>query len=80
MTRLFKPGVACCRVCSKPWKICQPRCASTFATPRICSQVQAESLMTYHMTDPQVFYNREDQWRAPTEIYASEASGSSPTT
>jgi uncharacterized protein len=34
--------------------------------------VQADSLMTYHMTDPQVFYNREDQWRAPTEIYASE--------
>ena len=34
--------------------------------------VQADALMTYHMTDPQVFYNREDQWRAPTEIYASE--------
>jgi hypothetical protein len=24
------------------------------------------------MTDPQVFYNREDQWRAPNEIYANE--------
>lgn len=35
--------------------------------------VQATSLMTYHMTDPQVFYNREDQWRAPNEIYASES-------
>lgn len=34
--------------------------------------VQADTLMTYHMTDPQVFYNREDQWRAPTEIYANE--------
>jgi uncharacterized protein len=36
-------------------------------------QVQANQLMTYHMTDPQVFYNREDQWRAPNEIYANEA-------
>ena len=25
--------------------------------------------MTYHMTDPQVFYNREDQWQIPTEVY-----------
>lgn len=31
--------------------------------------VQAERLLTYHMTDPQVFYNREDQWQIPTEIY-----------
>lgn len=33
---------------------------------------QSESLLTYHMTDPQVFYNREDQWRVPTEIYGGE--------
>ncbi|MGF1569098.1 MAG: UPF0182 family protein [Nodosilinea sp.] len=41
--------------------------------PQDLFQVQAESLMTYHMTDPQVFYNREDQWRAPNEIYNNEA-------
>jgi hypothetical protein len=41
--------------------------------PQDLFSVQADSLMTYHMTDPQVFYNREDQWRAPNEIYASEA-------
>ncbi len=40
--------------------------------PQDLFAVQADSLMTYHMTDPQVFYNREDQWRAPTEIYASK--------
>jgi uncharacterized protein len=40
--------------------------------PQDIFSVQAETLMTYHMTDPQVFYNREDQWRAPTEIYARE--------
>ncbi|MGB3200257.1 MAG: UPF0182 family protein [Nodosilinea sp.] len=40
--------------------------------PQELFSVQADSLMTYHMTDPQVFYNREDQWRAPSEIYGSE--------
>ncbi|HEY9859475.1 MAG TPA: UPF0182 family protein [Candidatus Obscuribacterales bacterium] len=34
--------------------------------------IQSERLLTYHMTDPQVFYNREDQWQVPTEIYGSE--------
>ncbi|NJM85229.1 MAG: COG1615 family transporter [Leptolyngbyaceae cyanobacterium RM2_2_21] len=41
--------------------------------PQDFYQVQSDQLMTYHMTDPQVFYNREDQWRAPSEIYAKES-------
>ncbi|MEO0540874.1 MAG: UPF0182 family protein [Cyanobacteria bacterium P01_A01_bin.105] len=40
--------------------------------PQDYSLVQSDQLLTYHMTDPRVFYNREDQWRAPTEIYANE--------
>lgn len=35
---------------------------------------QSQALLTYHMTDPQVFYNREDQWRFPTEIYGNKPS------
>ncbi|MFM9264777.1 UPF0182 family protein [Tychonema sp. BBK16] len=35
-------------------------------------KVQSERLLTYHMEDPQVFYNREDLWRIPNEIYGSE--------
>jgi uncharacterized membrane protein (UPF0182 family) len=31
--------------------------------------IQSERLLTYHMTDPQVFYNREDLWQVPNEIY-----------
>ncbi len=31
--------------------------------------VQAEMLATYHMSDPQVFYNREDRWAVAEEIY-----------
>ncbi len=30
--------------------------------------VQADQYRNYHMTDPQVFYNREDAWRIPNEI------------
>lgn len=41
--------------------------------PQDLYQIQSRELMTYHMTDAQVFYNREDQWRAPNEIYAAEA-------
>jgi uncharacterized membrane protein (UPF0182 family) len=34
---------------------------------------QSERLLIYHMEDPQVFYNREDQWQIPEEIYGNEA-------
>jgi hypothetical protein len=36
-------------------------------------KLQSDRLMTYHMTDPQVFYNREDQWQIPNEIYGDES-------
>jgi uncharacterized protein len=35
-------------------------------------KIQSERLMIYHMTDPQVFYNREDQWQIPNEIYGNK--------
>ncbi|NUN65740.1 UPF0182 family protein [Pseudanabaena biceps] len=34
--------------------------------------MQSERLMTYHMTDSQVFYNREDQWQIPNEVYGDK--------
>jgi uncharacterized membrane protein (UPF0182 family) len=34
--------------------------------------VQADQYRTFHMTDPQVFYNREDLWTAPMEKYAGQ--------
>ncbi|HAJ64918.1 MAG TPA: hypothetical protein DCP31_41495 [Cyanobacteria bacterium UBA8543] len=34
--------------------------------------VQSDRLLAYHMTDPQVFYNREDQWQIPQEIYGTK--------
>ncbi len=36
-------------------------------------RIQADRLRTYHMQDPQVFYNREDLWQIPQEIYGGKA-------
>ena len=35
-------------------------------------RIQADIYSTYHMTDPQVFYNREDLWGVPRENYAGQ--------
>ncbi|UCB45680.1 MAG: UPF0182 family protein [Spirochaetota bacterium] len=37
--------------------------------PMYIFSVQAELYSTYHMTDPQVFFNKEDKWTTPKEIY-----------
>jgi uncharacterized membrane protein (UPF0182 family) len=37
--------------------------------PMSLFNVQAEMYSTYHMTEPQVFYNKEDKWNIPQEIY-----------
>ncbi|MGD1914296.1 MAG: UPF0182 family protein [Rivularia sp. (in: cyanobacteria)] len=34
--------------------------------------IQSERLLAYHMIDPQVFYNREDLWQIPREIYGTK--------
>lgn len=31
-------------------------------------KIQTEIYLTYHMTDPNVFYNKEDLWLIPTEV------------
>ena len=36
--------------------------------PEDLFSIQAEMYMTYHMRDPQVFYNREDLWQQAIEI------------
>ncbi|MCB9778046.1 MAG: UPF0182 family protein [Alphaproteobacteria bacterium] len=34
--------------------------------------VQAAMFKAYHMTDPTVFYNKEDMWELPRELYAGQ--------
>ncbi len=41
--------------------------------PEDLFSVQANQYRTFHMTDPQVFYNREDLWTAPMEKYSGQA-------
>jgi uncharacterized membrane protein (UPF0182 family) len=39
---------------------------------------QADMYATYHMTDPQVFYNREDVWGFPRDNYGGETGAMQP--
>jgi len=40
--------------------------------PEDLFKIQSRVYATYHMTDPRVFYNKEDQWEIPREVYANE--------
>lgn len=35
-------------------------------------EIQARMYATFHMRDPRVFYNREDLWSVPTELFGNE--------
>jgi hypothetical protein len=40
--------------------------------PQDLFRVQAEIYRIYQMTDPQVFYNKEDMWAVPNELFYNE--------
>jgi uncharacterized membrane protein (UPF0182 family) len=46
-----------------------PGLAAHFRYPEDLFNAQANLLATYHMTDPQTFYNREDLWNIAQETY-----------
>ena len=56
----------------KPIATLPPALLSHIRYPIDLFNSQAERLIAYHMTDPQVFYNREDQWQVPNEIYGNK--------
>ena len=39
--------------------------------PEQLFRIQAEAYAAYHMEDPQVFYNKEDLWATPTELFGA---------
>jgi uncharacterized membrane protein (UPF0182 family) len=51
---------------------CPPGCASMCAIPSLLLKLQAEVYGLYHMTNPEVFYNREDLWTVATEVGMGE--------
>jgi uncharacterized protein len=40
-----------------------------FRYPLDLFKIQAQMYLSYHMTDPEAFYNREDLWRFPIQTY-----------
>ena len=46
--------------------------------PEDLFSIQADQYRTFHMTDPQVFYNREDLWVFPKETYAGNVASMQP--
>ena len=40
--------------------------------PHDLFSIQAQMYRTYHMGNPEVFYNREDLWRFPMQVYEEE--------
>jgi uncharacterized membrane protein (UPF0182 family) len=55
-----------------------PDLKSHLRYPEDLFSIQADEYKTFHMTDPQVFYNREDLWAAPFETYAGEKAAMQP--
>ncbi len=47
--------------------------------PEMLVSLQAELYGLYHMTDPEVFYNREDQWTVATENGSQQDGDQAPT-
>jgi hypothetical protein len=41
--------------------------------PEDLFSLQTQALRAYHMTDPRVFYNKEDYWNLPREVYQEDA-------
>jgi len=46
--------------------------------PRDLFDIQAAMYRSYHMLDVQVFYNKEDLWQVPNELYAGTQQGMVP--
>ncbi|MDJ0536734.1 MAG: UPF0182 family protein [Xenococcaceae cyanobacterium MO_207.B15] len=43
-----------------------------FRYPHDLFELQAKMYLSYHMSDPEVFYNREDLWAFPRQIYSGD--------
>ena len=48
-----------------------PELLAHIQVPQSQFQVQAERLLRYHVTDPRTFYNGDDVWAVPQEIYGN---------
>ena len=56
----------------KPASAIPPELVPHLRYPVDLFQIQAQVYATFHMRDPRVFYNREDVWVVPTELFGNE--------
>jgi hypothetical protein len=49
-----------------------PEVKAHFRYPIDLFTIQAQIYLSYHMSDPEVFYNREDLWRLPIQNYEGQ--------
>jgi uncharacterized membrane protein (UPF0182 family) len=56
----------------RPGEEMDPALVAHWRYPEGMFQIQAAKYQTYHMTDPQVFYNREDLWNWAEELVGGE--------
>ena len=61
-TRSSRPTSACSRTCSAARDKMPADLRRHARYPETLFRVQAEIYRTYHMLDPQAFYNKEDLW------------------
>lgn len=66
LSRIF-PGVF------RPSESAPPGIRAHWRYPERLFLVQAHILLRYHIRDPVAFYNQEDLWRIPTELFYREA-------
>lgn len=56
----------------KPLEEMPPEILGHIRYPEDLFLIQAKKYAVYHMQDPQVFYNKEDKWVLPTELFGTE--------
>ncbi len=53
----------------EPTSAIPPTVKAHFRYPEDLFKIQARMYQTYHMSDPELFYNREDLWQLPQQTY-----------
>jgi len=56
----------------KPFDEIPPGLKKHIRYPKDLFEIQVDTYKTYHMEDVQVFYNQEDLWQIPDEIYSDK--------
>ncbi len=66
-TRSSRRGRRRSRTCSRPMTDASADLQAHFRYPENLFQVQASQFATYHVTDPAVFFQKQDVWQIPID-------------